>query len=133
MRFLHHDFAFELNDDWWISAGMRGWKPLARSYPVDQHRFPNAREICLADIAPVRRQLSHGVFNNDVETGLPARDRVINILRGFLEGGAIPPVEVVELPSGAQHPYSLTHGAHRLYLSIAAGFTHVSAVEGLAL
>jgi hypothetical protein len=105
---------------------MDEWRPSSRSYLIDYRKFPTAREICITDIAPVRRNLSHGVFNNDSDTGLPARDRVIRLLRGFKEGALILPVEMEER-SSAPYSYSLYHGAHRLYLSIAAGFTHVPA------
>src|SRR5205809_5789485 len=83
-------------------------------------QFPSAREICISDVAPVRRHLSHGVFNDDAETGLPARDRVIKILCGFLRSAEVPPVEIVAMSPGAAHNYRLSHGAHRFYLSIAA-------------
>ena len=132
MRFLHHDFAFWLSDEWWAEAGMQGFVPDSRSYRVDPQAFP-VRSVCdlrIDEVAPVPRQLSHGVFNDDAETGLGAKDRVSNILRGFLTGGAIPPVEILRLPSDARHTYRLTHGAHRFYLSIVAGFTHVPTVDG---
>ena len=41
MRFLHHDFAFELNDEWWAAAGMEGWTPVSRSYRVDRQKLEN--------------------------------------------------------------------------------------------
>jgi hypothetical protein len=45
-------------------------------------------------------------------------------------GEAIPPVEVVECGPGSLHRFKLTAGTHRLYLSLAAGFSHVPAVKG---
>ena len=135
MRLLHEDFSFELNDEWWAEAGMQGFVPLSRSYRVDSQAFPgrDVYEVRIDTVAPVRRHLSHGVFNDDVETGLGAKDRVTNILCGFLTITAIPPVEILSLPSDAQHKYELKHGAHRFYLSIAAGFTHVPAVDWFEL
>jgi hypothetical protein len=43
--------------------------------------------------------LSHGVFSDDAQTRLSARER-ISILRAFLCNVRLPPVEVVELPPG---------------------------------
>lgn len=132
MRFFHHNFAFKLSEEWWAEAGMSGFVPASRSYRVDSQAFPdrNVYEVRIDEVAPVRRQLSHGVFNNDAQTGLRAKNRVINILRAFLTGVAMPPVEILRLPPGTPHSYRLTHGAHRFYLSIEAGFTHVPAIDG---
>jgi hypothetical protein len=131
MQFLHHDFAFELDDEWWAEAGMQGFVPLYASYRVDPQAFPgkSVHEVRIDAVQPVRRRLSHGVFNDDVETGLLAKDRVIRILRGLRTNDAMPPVEIVRISSESQYKYNLTHGAHRFYLSIAAGFTHVPAVD----
>jgi hypothetical protein len=135
MRFTHHDFSFELSDEWWAEAGMCGFVPTSHSYRVDPESFPERShyEVRIDEVAPVRRQLSHGVFNNDAWTGLSAKDRVINILRGFVSGAALPPVEVAKLQQGSLYSYRLVHGAHRFYLSIASGFTHVPAVDGVEL
>jgi hypothetical protein len=130
MRFVHRGFAFEVNDEWWAEAGMSRFAPASRTYHVDTNRFPNFCEVRIDDVDATRRQLNHGVFNDDAETGRSAKDRVISIFRGFLNSSALPPVEVVRLPPGASSRYKLTHGAHRFYLSIAAGFTHVPAVKG---
>lgn len=128
MRFSHSDFAFEVDDEWWTAAGMQNWKPSSSSYLFEVSAFPEVREVLIADIAPVRRTLSHGVFNHDAESGLSARDRVMRILKGFREDAALPPVVIEKADHGETHPYRLTQGAHRFYLSIAAGFTHIPAV-----
>jgi hypothetical protein len=135
MRFLHHDFAFELPEEWWQEAGMVGAVVRGKSYQPDLSVFPKRSVyfVPLGRVRPVRRQFSHGVFNNDLETGLTAKERVIAILRGFLAGNAIPPVEVVELPPSHDFGYELTHGAHRFYCSLTAGFTEVPAVDGFRL
>jgi hypothetical protein len=130
MQFFHRDFQFELNNSWWTEARMRGFQPTSRSYLIDDQQFPNCFEIAIEDIAPVRRELKYGVFNDCPKTGLPAKDRVMRILGAFLSNSPLPPVEVVTVPGGYPSKFKLTDGAHRLYLSIAAGFTHVPAVEG---
>jgi len=52
---------------------------------------------------------------------------------GFRTGEAFPPIEVTEIPTGSDHKYRPTHGAHRFYCSVAVGFTEVPAVRGLDL
>jgi hypothetical protein len=130
MRFVHGEFAFEVNDEWWAEAGMYGFVPGSRSYRVDPLAFSGVYEVRIDDVEPVPRQLSHGVFNNDAETGLRAKERVVRIRQGFRTGAPLPPVETLRLASDARHTYRLKHRAHRFYLSIAAGFTHVPAVDG---
>jgi len=135
MKCLHDDFEFELPDEWLAEAQMGSFVPLSTSYQVDASSVPNRAifKIPVRDVQPVRRQLSHGVFNNDSESGLPARDRVVRILGGFRTGEAMPPVEVIELPMGNKYRYRLTHGAHRFYWSVAVAFTEVPAVKGFDL
>jgi hypothetical protein len=132
MLFLHHNFIFELKHAWWVEAGMSGFVASSRSYPANSESFPGSSiyEVPINEIAPVLRELSHGVFNDDIEKGLTAKDRVIQILQGFLASAALPPVELVQLPEGSPYKYKLAHGAHRFYLSIVAGFTHMPAVDG---
>jgi hypothetical protein len=130
MRLLHGDFAFELSDDWLMEAGMDGFVPTSRSFRVDRNAFPRCYNVQINAVKPVRRDLSHGVFGDDADRGLGAKDRAIKILRGFLNDDFIPPVEVVRMPSGSGHQFRLVHGAHRFYLSIAAGFTEIPAVDG---
>jgi hypothetical protein len=60
----------------------------------------------------VRRAI--GIFKDSPE-GIPARERVIKILRGFRLGEAIPAVEVIEWSPGSPHKYRLTNGNHRFY------------------
>ena len=78
----------------------------------------------------MRRAPGIPVFNDSHDTGLSAHGRVVSILCGFRDGAEIPPVEVVPAPQGSAHLFKLTHGTHRLYCSLAAGFTHVPAIIG---
>jgi hypothetical protein len=130
MRLLHHGSEIELDDDWWAEAGMVGFVPKSKTYCVDLAFSDRVSEmICIQDVSFVRRAPGVGIFNDSVEDGT-AHDRVVRILRGFQPGDAIPPVEIVEDDSG-QHRYRLVNGAHRLYCSLAAGFTHVPAIKGI--
>lgn len=86
--------------------------------------------IPIASVEPVRRRLKYGVFNDDAYHGISAEARVKQILVGFRHDDALPPVQVVRLPdssSGSTH--RLHNGAHRFYCAVAAGFTHVPAIE----
>jgi hypothetical protein len=98
--------------------------PSSTAYRVLQGKG-QIREVRIDDVGPVSRD---PMFRDSIEEG-SARDRVVRLLRGFRSGDAIPPVEVVK-GSGYGHPHKLTHGAHRFYCSLAAGFTHVPTVEG---
>lgn len=132
MLFKHNDFVFEIIDEWWAEAGMIGFVPNSRAYRVAPQALPGKEilEVHISEVIAPQRALSHGVFNDDSnESGLTARERVSSILRGFLEGAALPPVEIVR-EAGLPNRYRLTHGAHRFYLSVAAGFSHVPAVHG---
>jgi hypothetical protein len=122
----HHDLMTDLNDEWWAEAGMHSFAPTSWAYRCDRY----AVEVPIADIGPVGlpRRLND-IFRDNPDMGISARERVLKILWGFRCGEAIPPVEVVE-GAGYAHKYRLTDGVHRLYSSIAAGFTNVPTVRG---
>jgi hypothetical protein len=126
MKIAHHDLMVDLNDEWWAEAGMHNFVPTAQAYRSDQ----DAVEVCIADIGPVdlQRQLI-GMFKDNADVGIPARERVLKILWGFRCGETIPPVKIVGGDAGYGYKYRLKDGAHRLYLSIAAGFTHVPTIK----
>lgn len=129
MKLIHCDFEFFLDDAWWTEAGVTAFVPSKPSYRATS----DARQILTArikDIQPIRRKLSAGVFNDDRETGFSAKERVISIFRAIRDDVPLPPVEVVQTLTGSAHRYKLTHGVHRLYCSLAAGFTHIPAVTG---
>jgi hypothetical protein len=131
MKFSHHGLQIELHDDWWAETGMADFRPTSDAYRADPDAFPDRQihDVRIEDAGPVCRGPGVSIFNdNDQAT---ARERVVAILRGFRSGAAIPPVEIVNAAPGYPHQYKLTHGAHRSYCSLAAGFTHVPAVRGL--
>ena len=129
MWFHHHDFAFELPDAWWKEGGFPGPMPASLSYVAGAIEREGALALVpVSDIEPVRRNLSHGVFNDNPDSGT-ARERVVRLLKGFRHGEPIPPVEILRRPKGAGTPYRLYAGVHRLYCAVAAGFSHVPAVE----
>jgi hypothetical protein len=130
MRFSHHDVSFELCEDWWHESDMDGFVRKARSYRTapDPNKERPIFEVAIEDVGPLRRA---SIFKDDMETERKtARERVLRLLKGFHADDAIPPVEVVEASPDYGYRYKLTHGAHRLYCSLAAGFTHIPAVKG---
>jgi len=128
MTVNHGDARYELDDAWWEEAGMLGFAPTHRAFRADPTAFPQGGvvEVAIADVKPVKRQLSHGVFN-DSSSG-SARERVVRILRGFREDSPFPPVEVVRLGDGP-YRFELYHGAHRFCCAAVAGFSAVPAVD----
>jgi len=116
MRFPHHGLQVDLDDDWWKEAGMAGFSPISRAYRTDP-RFSEtgepALEVAIADVAPAPRPV--GIFR-DSEDGIPARERVVRILRGFRLDEAIPPVRVVE---NKTDPFIDTNSPTELTASIA--------------
>jgi hypothetical protein len=129
MQLNHRGFAYYVPDEWWIEAGMGMFVPARRAYRGGAPDWPNLPviELEIDDIEPVQRSLSDGVFNDSPNAGT-ARSRVVSILRGFREDVAITPVDVSRRQSDEGPQYKLIHGVHRLYCSLAAGFSHVPAV-----
>jgi len=130
MKLVHHDLETDdLKDEWWDEAGMADFVARSLTYRVEATEFPNFYRVRIEEVEPVHRELSDGIFNDDKETGLTARERVISILQGFREDAGMSPIKVVRLPLNEPYRYKLFHGVHRFYCSLAAGFTHVPVVE----
>lgn len=130
MILRHHGFEIELDDAWWTEAGMESFVPTSLTYTVNSSGASSSSilYVLIEDIAPVRRNLGINIFNANENTGQTARERVLWILNGFVLGDEIPPVEIVRELEESPHQYRLKDGTHRLYCSLAAGFTHVPAV-----
>lgn len=133
MRLHHHDFEYCVPDDWWSEAAMGQFVPATRSYTAGPSEWPALPvfEVAIDDVAPVRRNLSHGVFNDagpDRDEGT-ARERVLRVLSWLRDDVPIEPVCVARLPPHSGHTFQLTAGAHRFYCALAVGFSHVPAVE----
>ena len=125
--FRHVNFQFEIHDAWWFKAGMAEFRPKAPQYRADPSDLKNGQTILsvsVLEVEPLRsRKLNHG------DGFFASEAQVVDLLRGFIEGSAIPPVDVERQPSGSAYRYSLYHGTHRFYCSVAAGFSHVPAKE----
>lgn len=125
MKIYHHDLQIELADSWWIEAGLEGFFPKTRAYLVSDEGIKGRKlyEVRIDEIRPVERNPGVAIFRN--------KNDVIRILQGFKSGSAIPPIDIVfELPD-SKFRYKLVDGTHRLYCSLAAGFSHVPAVVGV--
>ena len=130
MRFQHLQYDYDLPDEWWQEAGMQTFVPMHRTYvsSIPSTFDEKLIEVAIENLEPLLRKGSHGVFNDNSEFGT-AHDRVLRILRGFIEGAILPPVKVTRLNSSYPLRYRLIDGAHRTYCAIAAGYSHVPAVE----
>jgi len=132
MEINHHNRKFELDDAWWVEAGMGNFAPKRRAYRVDKEKAEGKEilEIKIEDISTVKRDPSVNIFPNDcINTGRTARARTVEILQGFAGDAAMGPVEVYPESSDSKFPYELKDGTHRLYCSLAAGFTHIPATK----
>jgi uncharacterized protein (DUF111 family) len=105
--------TFEINDNWWLEAGMHNFTPLSESYQPKKGR--QFQIIPIMDIKPQSR----GPGTPDFE-----KPRLLKILRGFRNNDKIPPIEVVtiDLPD---YSFELYNGFHRFYASVAAKFTKI--------
>ena len=132
MKFNHHNLEIELDDAWWIDAGMENFTPKRKAYRVDQKKAKEKQilEIKIDEISPVKRSPGVPTFNDCIETGRSARDRVVYFLSRFVNDAVIEPVKVTLESSDSEFRYQLKDGTHRLYCSLAAGFTHVPAIKG---
>jgi hypothetical protein len=112
--------------DEWCTA-LNTFAPKSDAYLTDNSRARGRtiHNVRISDIEPVRRR----PLFRDNEEGCAA-ERVYRILQAFRLGQPIPPVEIIDSSQVGVHRYKLTHGVHRLYCSLAAGFSHVPAVEG---
>lgn len=119
----------KIPDDWLVEAGLIGFRPDREMYRVDGE----ATAIPLAEIMPPQRGPAHMLD----ACGF-GRARMVKVLREIVAGDEIWPVLVDRLPAADEagipaagttpYRYSVSHGYHRFYASIAAGFTHLPCV-----
>ena len=117
MRFSlnHVSVEFEIPDEWWVEAGMTGFRAASKSYTATASDQWPLRIVSLTEVKPPIRSPGVRWF---------CRKRLVDILAGFVSGAAIPPIPVHE-PPGAALKYELRDGFHRFYASAAAGYSHV--------
>jgi len=133
MKVEHHGLSVDLPDDWWLEAGMTNFTPKTRAYRVKPDDAQNSTfyEVRIQDIEPLdAARHSISIFRDDIDNCIPARERVMKIFRGFQNGDTIDAVRVLPTAPGSPHKYRLVDGTHRLYCSLAAGFTDIPTVKG---
>lgn len=126
MWIKHHDKKIELPDEWWAEAGMDDFVPKGKTYCVQRFDSREVHEVSFEEVAPVCRDSGVGIFNDRED--VTARERVVRILHGFQSGASIPPIEIIKGKADDKYSYKLREGVHRLYCSLAVGFSHVPAV-----
>lgn len=129
----HQDTTVDLPDEWWVASGMPKFVRSASAYRCD-HATAAGRRVCLVpivDIGPVHRTPGVPVFTAHSWEGISARQRVERILHAFAVNGTLPPVELTK--QAGRYPFCLKDGVHRVYCSIASGFTHIPAMTFIDL
>lgn len=127
MRFPMPNFPCELElpDAWLAEAGLLiGFSPSTPAYRSE----PDARLVPLREIEPPHRDPEYQKDWHGFD-----RERLIKVLRGFVDGEVIPPVPLLELqphPDSIHLPYRyrVLDGFHRFYGSVAAGFQHLPGI-----
>jgi hypothetical protein len=119
MRFPmpHFPSEFEIPDDWLSEAGLAGFEPYDSAY-----RSTTAVSfVPLTQVEPPVRFATHPLDSKGF-----VRARLVRLLKGFVAGDDIEPVEAMRLPvfeiCGVPYRYRVCHGYHRFYASIAVGF-----------
>jgi len=119
----HPPLCFEVPDEWWAAAGMLGFVAPGPSYKVDPPLIDEVFTCPIAEVAPMIRQPQ--VVGDFAGFG---RDRLMDILRGFVADVLLPPVQVYRFDQVEGFRYRLHDGYHRFYASVAVGFSHLPAV-----
>jgi hypothetical protein len=121
MRFSYPQLPaeFEIPDEWWAEAGMMEFQPTSLAYSSNDEvtHTPKLREI----EPPIRLPEYPKDFRGF------CRERMVRILRGFVNGDEILPVTAIILPdiadiSGNPFKYRIVDGVHRYHAAVAAGF-----------
>ena len=132
MKYRHHQLEYEIDDSWLAEAGVVDFTPNRDCYLSD-YTVESMSKIFIVpvnSVAPcLERAKLKGVFCDDKDTGDSAKQRVIRILRWFLEDRAVEPVKVV-ISKDNQYQYKLVEGCHRFHCAVALGFKNVPAAMG---
>jgi len=98
---------------------MVGFVPDGAGYKLRGHA---TALLPFGDLEPLRRAKGVPIFNtNGVKT---ARERVTHILRAFVSGTPLPPIEVYADPA-VSNRFQLYDGLRRIYCSVAAGYSAI--------
>jgi len=116
MHFHHpaENIEFEIPDSWWYAAGAHNFTPSISAFAASSDANWPTVLVPLAEVSAPRRD--PGI------TGLN-EERTISILRAFVTGIVLPPLEGHRPPSSAPNMLAVRDGFHRYFASIAVGFT----------
>jgi hypothetical protein len=123
--FPHFPAEFEIPDDWWIEAGMPDFARESGAY-----KSTTADLFALDVVEPPFRLRTQPRDWRGFD-----RARTVSILRGFVAGATIPPIDLLILPAlkdiASRQPfeYRVLNGYHRFYASLAAGFEFLPATR----
>jgi hypothetical protein len=106
---------YSVPTEWITEAGLNNFRASSSAYRCDAPHIL----IAIAEIVPIKRirPLDRNGFN---------RDRTMAVLRGICEVSSMPPIPVWRTLEGPWS-FEIRDGYHRLYASIAVGFSHIPA------
>jgi hypothetical protein len=122
---------FEIPDEWLADGDLREWlgrRRTDRAYRAGSPPYPE--DAALPPVEAIIEPLDViKPFERTLPTGTPfaSKEQLLRILIGFKNGDLLPPVHVREAVPGP-YRFTLYHGAHRYYASLAAGFSHIPVV-----
>lgn len=132
MKCRHHQLEYEINDEWLAEAGARGFVPTRDCYRTQSAGVSKEKvtTVAIDSVEPlVERARLRGIFCDDNDTGVFAKERVIRILRWLVADHEIEPVKVVR-SQNPSYKFKLVEGCHRFHCANALGFKKVPAVMG---
>jgi hypothetical protein len=136
LRFVnpYSDKEFEIPDEWLEDVNLRAWLGQARtdrSYRVRKPPYPiDPQDLAIPQVEATIEPLDAiRPFDRNLSTGMPfeTKEQLLRILIGFKSGDLLPPAHVIEASPGP-YRFTLYHGAHRYYASLAARFSHIPVV-----
>ena len=110
------DITFEIPDAWLRATGASNFVPRELAFVATSNPDYPTILLPVSDIQAPRR---------DVGVRGLHEDRTRSLLRAFVEGTPVPPLEVHRLPEQITGQFSVRDGYHRYFASIALGFTNL--------
>lgn len=118
MQYEWNGVVFKIADEWLSETSAVGFMPPTSSYPTKPELSSKIIEI--GNIRPPTRSRGKPWFK---------KDRMIRIVRGLVDGNALPPIEVHVPPNLIGYSFVVKDGFHRFYGSIALGFSEIPIEE----
>jgi len=120
MKIERLNFSFDFPDEWIEELSLPIISSTEENYLCEPS--PNVFLVNISEIKPDIRRNGVSIFGD--------KEKTFDILRGFVRGDSIPPIEVVDYDCNNQYRYELTDGCKRLHCSILVGFTKIPVVYG---